>query len=41
MIRALLAIVRIKARLWVLEHVVANDPHPEYSDLDRRDGLGR
>lgn len=41
MIRALLAIVRIKARIWWLENVVAPDPDPRYSELDRRDGLRR
>lgn len=27
-------------RAWVERHVAAPDPDPEYSALDRRDGLG-
>lgn len=36
-------IARLRAALaaWVARHIIADDPHPEYSRLDRLDGLGR
>lgn len=36
-------IARLRAALagWVARHIIADDPAPEYSRLDRLDGLGR
>lgn len=33
--------IRTALAAWVARHIVAADPAPEYSRLDRLDGLGR
>jgi hypothetical protein len=40
MIRQLLRLLVLRVNVWCLEHRPPLDPNPEYSDWDRRDGLG-
>lgn len=37
----MIARIRTALAAWVARHIVAPDPAPAYSRLDRLDGLGR
>jgi hypothetical protein len=39
-LRSLSDRLKTRASLWVRRHLVADDPHPEASRLDRMDGVG-